>query len=49
LAQKTGELTYPQAPSDTPAFANFLVNEGIDSISYNPDDLVKGIENIVVC
>jgi len=35
-----------QAPSDIPAFANFLVDEGIDSISFNPDALIKGIENI---
>jgi pyruvate,water dikinase len=36
-----------QAPSDIPAFAQFLVEEGIDSISFNPDALIKGIENIV--
>ena len=36
-----------QAPSDIPAFAKFLVNLGIDSISFNPDALIKGIENIV--
>ncbi len=36
-----------QAPSDLPAFAKFLVEEGIDSISFNPDALIKGIENIV--
>jgi pyruvate,water dikinase len=36
-----------QAPSDLPAFAQFLVNEGIDSISFNPDALIKGIENIL--
>ena len=35
-----------QAPSDIPAFAKFLVEEGIDSISFNPDALIKGIENI---
>lgn len=35
-----------QAPSDQPAFAEFLVNCGIDSISYNPDALLKGIENM---
>ncbi|MBK8845892.1 MAG: phosphoenolpyruvate synthase [Bacteroidetes bacterium] len=37
-----------QAPSDIPAFAKFLVQEGIDSISFNPDALIKGIENIVL-
>jgi pyruvate,water dikinase len=36
-----------QAPSDIPTFAKFLVEEGIDSISFNPDALIKGIENIV--
>jgi pyruvate,water dikinase len=35
-----------QAPSDYPAFARFLVQQGIDSISFNPDALLKGIENI---
>jgi len=35
-----------QAPSDFPEFANFLVEQGIDSISFNPDALLKGIENI---
>jgi pyruvate,water dikinase len=36
-----------QAPSDIPQFAKFLVNTGIDSISFNPDALIKGIENIL--
>jgi pyruvate,water dikinase len=35
-----------QAPSDFPEFARFLVEQGIDSISFNPDAILKGIENI---
>lgn len=35
-----------QAPSDHPDFAQFLVEQGIDSISFTPDALLKGIENI---
>lgn len=35
-----------QAPSDFPEFAQFLVEQGINSISFNPDALLKGIENI---
>ena len=35
-----------QAPSDIPDFAQFLIEEGIDSISFNPDALIKGIENM---
>lgn len=35
-----------QAPSDFPEFASFLVEQGIDSISFNPDALVAGIGNI---
>lgn len=30
-----------QAPSDYPEFAKFLVTQGIDSISLNPDSLLK--------
>ena len=35
-----------QAPSDFPEFTKFLVSKGIDSISFNPDALLQGIENI---
>lgn len=35
-----------QAPSDFPEFSQFLVEHGIDSISFTPDALIKGIENI---
>ncbi|MGV3593387.1 MAG: phosphoenolpyruvate synthase, partial [Gammaproteobacteria bacterium] len=35
-----------QAPSDRPVFARLLVEAGIDSISFNPDALLRGIENI---
>ena len=35
-----------QAPSDMPQFAQFLVKKGINSISFNPDALLKGIQNI---
>jgi pyruvate,water dikinase len=35
-----------QAPSDHPDFAKFLVNSGIDSVSFNPDAMIKGIQNI---
>src|SRR3989338_1293339 len=30
-----------QAPSDYPEFAQFLVNEGIESMSLNPDTVIK--------
>lgn len=36
-----------QAPSDFPEIAQFLVEKGIDSISFNPDAVAKGIEYIV--
>jgi pyruvate,water dikinase len=35
-----------QAPSDYPEFAQFLVETGINSISFNPDALISGIKNI---
>lgn len=35
-----------QGPSDLPDFAEFLVKEGIESISLNPDSVVKTIERI---
>jgi pyruvate,water dikinase len=47
-ARKTGTKIglCGQAPSDFPDYARFLVAQGIDSISFNPDALLKGIENI---
>ncbi|OGI02573.1 MAG: phosphoenolpyruvate synthase [Candidatus Melainabacteria bacterium GWF2_37_15] len=47
-AKKTGTKIglCGQAPSDYPEFAKFLVEEGIDSISFNPDAFIQGIENI---
>ena len=35
-----------QAPSDHPDFARFLVEQGIDSISLNPDSVVDVIESL---
>lgn len=35
-----------QAPSDYPEFAQFLVEKGINSVSFNPDALISGIKNI---
>ena len=36
-----------QAPSDYPDFAQFLVAQGIDSISLNPDSVLKTMVAIV--
>ncbi len=33
-----------QGPSDSPEFARFLIEQGIDSISFNPDNFLKGVE-----
>jgi len=35
-----------QGPSDLPDFAEFLVREGIESMSLNPDSVVKTLEQI---
>jgi pyruvate,water dikinase len=35
-----------QAPSDHPEFVQFLVDQGIDSISFTPDAFMRGFENI---
>jgi pyruvate, water dikinase len=36
-----------QAPSDYPEFAEFLVQCGIDSISLNPDTVIKATDKIL--
>jgi pyruvate,water dikinase len=36
-----------QAPSDYPEVARYLVEQGIDSISLNPDSLVGTVRNLV--
>jgi pyruvate, water dikinase len=36
-----------QAPSDYPEFAQFLVEQGIDSISLNPDAVIKTTKSIL--
>jgi pyruvate,water dikinase len=35
-----------QAPSDYPDFAAFLVGEGIDSISLNPDSVIATLRRV---
>jgi pyruvate,water dikinase len=35
-----------QAPSDYPDFAAFLVQEGIDSISLNPDSVLQVMRKV---
>jgi len=37
-----------QAPGNNPDYAKFLINQGIDSISFNSDAMVKGIENMIL-
>ena len=36
-----------QGPSDSPEFAKFLVELEIDSISFNPDAYLKGLQNVL--
>jgi len=47
-ARKTGTKIgiCGQAPSDHPGFAAFLVEEGIDSISLNPDSVISVIRKL---
>ena len=35
-----------QGPSDYPDFAQFLVKEGIDTISITPDSMLKTLKSI---
>lgn len=35
-----------QAPSDIPGYAEFLVSHKINSISFNPDSLLKGLDRV---
>lgn len=35
-----------QAPSDYPEIARFLVEQGIDSMSLNPDSVVATVRNV---
>ena len=35
-----------QAPSDYPEFAEFLVEQGIESISLNPDTIIKTTQRV---
>ena len=46
LAQKKYIGICGQAPSDYPEFTDFLVKEGIESISLNPDVIMQTISNI---
>jgi pyruvate,water dikinase len=38
-----------QAPSDYPEFVQFLVEQGIDSISLNPDSVLKTLLEVAKC
>ncbi|MBC5991898.1 phosphoenolpyruvate synthase [Pontibacter cellulosilyticus] len=48
-AKKTGTKVglCGQAPSDYPEYAAFLVEHGIDSISFNPDAFFRGLNNML--